>query len=319
MERTLTRRHKRNLLRALLGVGFLNTFGLPAFASLSLPSTGSCSFVASVKFNGVGGYALYTNTTGTFNNAVGFMAMYFNTTGYNNNAQGSYSLSSNTTGYGNSAMGANSLLNLTTGFRNVGVGNNTGTSLVAGNYNVDIGWGVSGSADETGVVRIGNPTYATATYIAGILGNPISGSTVVINANGQLGVLSSSERYKTDVASFSADGGKLQQLRPVSFHLKTEPDGALQYGLIAEEVDKVYPALVIRDAQGMIQGVRYDELAPILLSQVQQLQHTVSEQQRQLSDIDQLKQRVAQLERTNDAMRIAMTKLLAKDDRTAMR
>ena len=57
----------------------------------------------------------------------------------------------------------------------------------------------------------------------------------------------------------------LQQLRPVTFHLETEPHGALQYGLIAEEVNRVYPDLVIRNEAGAIQGVRYDELAPLLL------------------------------------------------------
>jgi hypothetical protein len=63
---------------------------------------------------------------------------------------------------------------------------------------------------------------------------------------------------------------KLQQLRPVTFHLKTDPEGALQYGLIAEEVAKVYPELVIRDKTGRIDGVRYDELAPMILNEMQQ-------------------------------------------------
>jgi cell division FtsZ-interacting protein ZapD len=62
---------------------------------------------------------------------------------------------------------------------------------------------------------------------------------------------------------------KLERLRPVSFHLKSDPTDAVQYGLIAEEVDKVYPELVIRDSAGMSQGVRYDELAPLLLSEIQ--------------------------------------------------
>ena len=95
----------------------------------------------------------------------------------------------------------------------------------------------------------------------GIVNTQITGSAVYITASGQLGVLASSERYKTAVTPLGPNTEKLQQLRPVSFHLKSEPEGAVQYGLIAEEVDKIYPELVIRDEAGRIQGVRYDELA----------------------------------------------------------
>src|SRR5450432_1306617 len=83
-----------------------------------------------------------------------------------------------------------------------------------------------------------------------------------------------------------SDTTKLQELRPVSFHLKSDPHGAVQYGLIAEEVDKVYPELVIRDAAGKIQGVRYDELAPMLLNEVQL----------QASEIRDLKRLVAEMQ-----------------------
>jgi hypothetical protein len=71
---------------------------------------------------------------------------------------------------------------------------------------------------------------------------------------------------------------ELQQLRPVTFRLKNDPQGALQYGLIAEEVNAVDPNLVIRDERGTIEGVRYDELAPLLLNEVQQLQKQLRKQ-----------------------------------------
>ena len=82
----------------------------------------------------------------------------------------------------------------------------------------------------------------------------------------------------------------------------------MQYGLIAEEVDKGYPELVIHDAQGQIQGVRYDELAPILLSQLQQ----------QRGEIDQLKQQQAELKQANDSLQAAIAKLLPVGDRVAI-
>ncbi len=92
-------------------------------------------------------------------------------------------------------------------------------------------------------------------------------------------MLTSSERYKSDITSLGSSIDKLARLRPVSFHLKTEPGGAIQYGLIAEEVDAVYPELVIRDNDGKIQGVRYDELAPMLLKEVQKQQINATEQE----------------------------------------
>lgn len=91
---------------------------------------------------------------------------------------------------------------------------------------------------------------------------------VYMNSSGQLGTLNSSRRYKTDIASMMGTE-RLGNLHPVTFHLKTDPNGPLQYGLIAEEVAKVFPELVVRDQVGNIASVRYDELAPILLRQMQ--------------------------------------------------
>jgi hypothetical protein len=115
----------------------------------------------------------------------------------------------------------------------------------------------------------------------------VIGAAVYVTSSGQLGVLASSERYKTDVAAMGADTAKLQKLRPVSFHLKTDPAGAVQYGLIAEEVDKLYPELVIRDAAGTIQGVRYDELAPMLLNEVQKQQRVNAAQAEKIASLEQ--------------------------------
>ena len=99
---------------------------------------------------------------------------------------------------------------------------------------------------------------------------------------------------------------KLRRLRPVTFHLKTDPKGAVQYGLIAEEVAKVYPELVIRDEAGKIQGVRYDELAPMLLNEVQQLKARVQRQDAQLQELRQLKQQLAELKQLVSNDRVAM-------------
>jgi hypothetical protein len=122
-------------------------------------------------------------------------------------------------------------------------------------------------------------------------------------------VLASSERFKTEVAPMGSATALLQQLRPVTFQLKTDPLGVRQYGLIAEEVDRVYPELVIRDRDGKIQGVRYEELAPMLLNEVQSQARELSDQHQQL----------AELKRQNQSMQEAIATLLAKRDAIARR
>jgi hypothetical protein len=86
---------------------------------------------------------------------------------------------------------------------------------------------------------------------------------VYVTASGQLGVLASSERYKTHIADMGRSSRNLKNLRPVTFELKTDAQRSTQYGLIAEEVAKVYPDLVVRNDKGRIEGVRYEELAPM--------------------------------------------------------
>lgn len=188
-------------------------------------------------------------------------------TRYHSTASGSESLFSNTSGTTNVTVGLEALNSNTTGSNNIAVGTGAGYNLTYGSNNIDIG--NEGAATESGKIRIGTPGTQTATYIAGIESAKVTGAAVYVTSSGQLGVLASSERYKVAIAPLGARTGKLQQLRPVSFHLKSDPGGAVQYGLIAEEVAKVYPELVIRDDAGNIQGVRYDELAPMLLNEMQ--------------------------------------------------
>jgi hypothetical protein len=148
----------------------------------------------------------------------------------------------------------------------------------------------------------------------------------MINSNGRLGVVASSERFKTAIAPMGSNTAKLERLRPVTFHLKTDPKGALQYGLIAEEVAKVYPELVIRDDKGQIDGVRYDELAPMLLNEMQQqlrkaeAQASVIESQAaQLRDVQQQVAEVKDLKQQVAVLSAALQKLQDKDELVAQR
>jgi len=265
----------------------------------------------------VGQGSLFANSTGAGDSAIGYGALSSNSTGTNNTAAGTNSLDANTTGNNNTGLGASSLAASTTGgdntavggaamahnvsgSNNVAVGNNALKNDSAGNDNIAVGFdagdnlqgsnniaiGNTGSATDSGVVRIGTPGTQTALYLAGVATTHVTGASVIVTASGQLGVLASSERYKTDIESLSSSTEKLSRLRPVSFHLTSEPTGPVQYGLIAEEVDKVYPELVIRDDKGAVQGVRYDELAPMLLAVMKRQQATIESQAKHAANQD---------------------------------
>ena len=223
-------------------------------------------------------------------------------------------LYSNTSGSTNTASGINALYSNTTGNNNIAEGFRAGLNLTTGSNNIDIG--NVGLAGDTNTIRIGTASTQGATYIAGIYGTSVSGSAVMISSTGQLGVTVSSERFKTAIVPMGSNTAKLGQLRPVTFHLKTDPKGVLQYGLIAEEVAKVYPELAIRNEKGRIDGVLYDELAPMLLNEMQHQQKAAAAQAEKMAiqsaEINQLKQRLT-------VMQAALVKLQSKDELVAQR
>jgi hypothetical protein len=255
-------------------------------------------FNNSSNSNTADGYsALYNNTSGTGNSAFGTYALFSNVDGEANTASGYKSLYSNLYGAENTAFGIDALYQLidgssntaigrsalqnATGTGNIALGASAGNAVAAGNWNIEIG--SPGYSGDTQTIRIGTPGTHTATFISGINNSKVTGAAVYVTSSGQLGVLASSERYKTSIASMGANSEKLARLRPVTFHLKTEPQGALQYGLIAEEVEHVYPELVIRGADGRIEGVRYDELAPLLLNEFQQQRRSIAAMSAQIA------------------------------------
>jgi hypothetical protein len=271
-----------------------------------------------------GYYALENNTAGYWNTASGWGALFANTSGNSNTAAGMGALTDNTAGVSNTALGFYALDHNTTGNNNIAAGYQAGFYLT-GNNNIDIG--NVGVAGESNTIRIGTKGTQNATVIAGIYGTSVSGANVVVSSTGRLGVRVSSERYKTAIGPMGSNTSKLERLRPVTFHLKTDPHGALQYGLIAEEVAKVYPELVIRNESGRIDGVRYDELAPMLLNEVQQQHAQMAEKfdaqakanAAQALEIRDLKQQVTELNNLKQEMRAALRELKSKDQLVAQR
>jgi hypothetical protein len=246
--------------------------------------------------------ALASNTTGTFNAAHGSSALVSNTTGVQNTASGEESLANNTTGNRNTAAGPQSLFNNTTGNRNIGLGYQAGLNLTTGDNNIDIG--SEGVAAEANTIRIGTSGTQSKTFVAGIRGITTGNADalpVFIDSAGQLGTLSSSERFKDHIKPMDKTSEAILSLRPVTFHYKNDTGGTSQFGLIAEDVAKVNPDLVVRDSQGEIYTVRYEAVNAMLLNEFLKENRKVEQQDRKLQEqeatITQLRATVAQQEK----------------------
>jgi hypothetical protein len=238
----------------------------------------------------VGTSALVNNTTASGNTALGNAAMIRNTTGAGNTGLGAGALSEATTGSDNTGVGENAMFfnatgarntalgrfaldNMTTGDDNIGIGYDAGGFFPSGSRNIYIGSSAPGS--ESDRIRIGNAgNAAVRTFVAGIQGVGIAGGTAVLVASdGQLGIASSSRRFKEDIRPIGdAAARALMQLRPVGFrYIEPTADGRKpqHYGLIAEEVAEVLPELVARDSAGVPLTVYYQFLPVLMLDELQ--------------------------------------------------
>jgi hypothetical protein len=251
----------------------------------------------------VGAQTLTSNVTGSNNTAIGDTALTLNTSGANNSAFGTQALENNTTGSYNIAMG-NSAGEFITGSSNIAIGYQAAFSVNGGgNNNIEIG--NTGSANDSGIIRIGTSGSQTQFFVAGVNGVTTTNNAVpvLIDAtNGQLGVASSSRRYKEDIQDMGDASNALMDLRPVTYRYKQPfADGSkpVQYGLIAEEVADVYPDLVAHTADGAIETVKYQVLDSMLLNEVQ----------RQQAEIRGLEQQNRSLQERLEKLETALTSL----------
>jgi hypothetical protein len=223
----------------------------------------------------VGYVALFSNTTGLGNTATGYEALELNTSGQFNTANGNQALlnntgdantgmgrgalGANTTGSENTAVGINALFSNTTGSHNVAVGSTAGSNQTMGSNNVYIGAGEFGIAGES-----------NACYIASIFGQTsVGGVPVLINGGHKLGTTTSSKRFKEAIKPMDRNSEAVFSLQPVTFRYKKEidPKGTSQFGLVAEDVEKINPDLVVRDEEGKPYSVRYDQVNAMLLNE----------------------------------------------------
>jgi len=222
----------------------------------------------------IGSSALVSNT-GSFNTAVGTRALFFDTTGNNNTAVGRSALFSNTTGVGNTAIGEGALLNNGTGNTNIALGPGAGHGVTSANNVICI---LAPGAD-----------VSNSCYISQIFGETsASGAAVYINSNNKLGTLTSSSRFKDDIKPMERTSKALFALKPVTFRYKKgiDPQGIPQFGLVAEDVEKINPDLVVRDKEGKPYSVRYDQVNAMLLNEFLKEHRKVQEQERRISQLE---------------------------------
>jgi hypothetical protein len=277
--------------------------------------------------------ALFHNTNGSWNSANGVFAQFHNTSGYFNTGNGFEALYSNSNGTRNTAVGAGALLHMNgivgagNPTANVAVGFLAGSQLTTGSFNIDIG--NSGVSNDTRVIRIGAQGVQQGTFIAGIAGNILTSTTGVCvdTSTGELGECGapSSARFKESIKPMDNESEAILALKPVTFRYKKEVNssGEQQFGLIAEEVEKIDRDLVKYDKDGKVFGVRYEAVNAMLLNEflkehqrVQEERERVQEQAAKIADQERaiktltasLKDQAAQIQKVSAEIAVMKTK-----------
>jgi len=314
----------------------LNTIGSD---NTAVGDSGLISNTTGGRNTAVGSGALYSSDTNSENTAIGYKALYSSQgiqfTANSNTAIGSQSLASqlspanfNTAigaqalfGHigndGNTAVGYQALYSDAAGSYNIALGTGAGYNLT-GDNNIDIG--NAGVAAESNTIRIGTTGTQTATYVAGIFGATVTdGAPLLVDASGHLGTAVSSARLKDDIKPMDKASEAVLALKPVTFRYKKDSKGIRQFGLVAEEVEKVNPDLVVRDKEGDLYTVRYDQVNAMLLNEFLKEHKKVEAQQSKIEEqeaiIAQLKSAVAQQEATAEQQEKRFHSSLAEQDK----
>jgi hypothetical protein len=240
-----------------------------------------------------GAFALFNNTTGLVNTASGIEALLNNTTGSNNTADGEEALE-NSTGDHNTAVGDSALRKLTAGSDNTALGSFAGINVTTADRVICIGNNGANVSDACFIGNIRDVQTQNADTIP-----------VLVDSAGQLGTASSSRRFKKEIKSMDSASEAILALKPVTFQYKSDKKNAPQYGLIAEEVAKVNPELVVRDKNGEIYTVRYEAVNAMLLNEFLKEHSTVQELKKEVAALTAGLQKVsAQLEANKPAPQV---------------
>ena len=272
----------------------------------------------------LGMVALSSNTTGNFNTATGRAALKSSKTGSDNTANGAFALERNTTGRGNSAFGAYALQYTSTneydsafgyhtlwkskggighnaafgaaalrdtelGTRNTAIGFRAGGKNINGNNNVFIGY-EAGYRNyyryQIDKLVIANGKDSRNELITG----DFRAHTVNINgdlhASGNL-TENSDARLKKDIKPLTHALDAVLQLQAKTYRWKEDTAFADQadIGLVAQDVEKVFPELVAENEQGF-KGIAYSKLTAVLIEAVKEQQGQLTAQQDQIASLE---------------------------------
>ena len=263
--------------------------------------------------------ALRSNTTGRDDTAVGYNALGNNTTGHYNTANGASALSGTTTGRRNTAIGASALLRNNTGDSNTANGHAALLSNTTGQYNTALG-AHAGDAQRTGSGNVyigygmsGVDGESNACYMRSIFGQASPGGVpVLINSSNRLGTMTSSKRFKENIKQMDTASDRLFALKPVTFRYRKEidPKSVAQFGLVAEDVEKVEPDLVVHDKEGKAYAVRYDAVNAMLLNEFLKAHKRIEEQEVTIAELKkELQATAAQQQKQIEALTAGLRKV----------
>ena len=283
-----------------LGYNVLNNSGVALNNNTALGSQVLAGALTGGGNTGVGSFALNAATSGSGNTSVGRSSCLDLTTGAGNSALGTFALNALTTGDHNTTLGESSLLALTSGDRNIAVGYQPAVSLSSGSFNVIVGSNSaggnytgsessniliqnSGTLGDNNIIRLGDSGSGdyqqNKCFIAGVRGITTDNAdaiAVLVDSAGQFGTVSSSMRFKQNIEDMDDQSRIIHKLRPVTFNYRKHPQ-VPAWGLIAEEVEKVFPQLVVYDKEDLPETVKYNDLIPLLLNEIQVLKKRVDE------------------------------------------
>ncbi len=238
-----------------------------------------------------GASALINNTTGSANTASEIAALFFNPQGSANTGNGAFALQNNTTGNNNTAIGYGALLANTSGTQNTALGAFAGLDV--------------NTADNVICISVPGDNVSDSCYIGNIWAQPGGPQAVYVNSNGKLGAQVSSRRFKDRIKPMEKASEAIYGLKPVSFRYKQEiePTCPLSFGLIAEDVEKVDPDLVVRDREGKPYIVRYDQVNAMLLNEFLKEHAEVQRLEAALEAVNErLKEQEAKIEKVRGQM-----------------
>jgi hypothetical protein len=288
----------QNALLSLTSGGFNTAVGFLSLRSNTAGSFNTAIGAGTLLANtadgntatGVG--ALLSNSTGFANTANGVFALFSNTTGSNNTAIGHDALMSNTSSNANTAIGGEALANNTSGSQNTANGQQALSGNTSGSLNIALGFraGINvTTADNVICIGADGNNVNNSCFIGQIFGSTsVNGVAVLVNSNGRLGTMTSSARFKDEIKPMDKASAALFGLKPVAFRYKNEldPAGTPQLGLVAEDVEKVNPDLVVRDKDGKPYSVRYDQVNAMLLNEFLKEHKAFLEEQRRVQTLE---------------------------------